>query len=91
MFIDLAEKREKCDCCSSSLVINQEGFQTCTNRKCGIVYTDTIDTSAEWRFYGAEDSGSRDPTRCGMPINPLLKESSFGCKKLFAMVDLHMK
>ena len=73
-------KREKCDCCSSRLVINQEGFQTCTNRKCGIVYTDTIDTSAEWRFYGAEDSGSRDPTRCGMPINPLLKESSFGCK-----------
>ena len=21
-----------------------------------------------------------DPTRCGMPINPLLKESSYGCK-----------
>ena len=24
----------------------------------------------------------KDPTRCGMPINPLLKESSFGCKVL---------
>ena len=34
----------------------------------------------EWRYYGADDNNSRDPTRCGMPINPLLKQSSYGCK-----------
>jgi transcription initiation factor TFIIIB Brf1 subunit/transcription initiation factor TFIIB len=39
-----------------------------------------IDQGAEWRYYGADDNQSGDPTRCGMPINPLLKESSFGCK-----------
>jgi transcription initiation factor TFIIB len=38
-----------------------------------------IDQGAEWRFYGS-DNQSEDPTRCGMPINPLLKESSYGCK-----------
>ena len=41
-----------------------------------------LDFNAEWRFYGADDNSSRDPTRCGMPVNPLLKQSSFGCKVL---------
>ena len=41
-----------------------------------------MDQSAEWRYYGADDNQNSDPTRCGMPINPLLKESSFGCKVL---------
>jgi len=41
-----------------------------------------LDQSAEWRFYGADDNSNSDPTRCGMPINPLLKESSYGCKVL---------
>ena len=36
--------------------------------------------TAEWRYYGADDNSMSDPTRCGMPINPLLKESSYGCK-----------
>ena len=39
-----------------------------------------MDQAAEWRYYGADDSKSVNPTRCGMPINPLLKESSYGCK-----------
>jgi transcription initiation factor TFIIB len=74
--------REICDGCAGRLVITDEGFQACTNRMCGIIYTDNLDQTAEWRFYGADDSSSSDPTRCGMPINPLLKESSFGCKVL---------
>ena len=44
------------------------------------MYKDMIDQGAEWRFYGADDNQMGDPTRCGMPINPLLKESSYGCK-----------
>ena len=73
-------EREKCECCQSALAQTDEGFLGCTNSKCGIIYTDTLDQGAEWRFYGADDNQAGDPTRCGMPINPLLKESSFGCK-----------
>ena len=58
----------------------RDGFLCCTNKKCGMIYKDVLDTGAEWRYYGADDSQNNDPTRCGMPINPLLKESSFGCK-----------
>ena len=76
--------REKCDQCESSLAFSDEGFLTCTNNKCAIIYKDIVDQSAEWRFYGAEDNQNSDPTRCGMPINPLLQESSFGCKIICA-------
>jgi len=74
--------RENCDRCSFNLAFSEEGFLTCTNYKCGIIYKDLIDQSAEWRYYGADDNQNSDPTRCGMPINPLLKESSYGCKVL---------
>tara|TARA_Y100000816_G_scaffold291980_1_gene285258 strand:- start:25 stop:1107 length:1083 start_codon:yes stop_codon:yes gene_type:complete len=74
--------REQCELCAFSLAFSEEGFLTCTNKKCGIIYKDTTDQSAEWRYYGADDNQSGDPTRCGMPINPLLRESSFGCKVL---------
>jgi transcription initiation factor TFIIB len=73
-------QRENCAGCEANLSITDEGFLACTNINCGIVYHDILDQSAEWRFYGADDNHSEDPTRCGMPINPLLKESSYGCK-----------
>lgn len=73
-------EREFCENCNTNLVFNETGFLTCTNPKCAIIYTDNIDQGAEWRFYGADDSGGNDPTRCGMPINPLLRESSYSCK-----------
>jgi len=72
--------RELCERCDYTLAFSEEGFLTCTNRKCGIVYKDIVDHSAEWRYYGADDNQNSDPTRCGMPINPLLEESSYGCK-----------
>jgi transcription initiation factor TFIIB len=74
--------REKCDYCASMLAFSDEGFLTCTNTRCGIIYKDLLDQSAEWRYYGVDDNHNNDPTRCGMPINPLLHESSFGCKVL---------
>jgi len=65
---------------------------TCTNTKCGIIYKDMVDHSAEWRYYGADDNQNNDPTRCGMPINPLLQESSFGCKVLcFGSMSYEMR
>lgn len=74
--------RESCERCDSSLAFSEEGFLTCTNTRCGIIYKDIVDQTAEWRYYGADDNQNSDPTRCGMPINPLLQESSFGCKVL---------
>jgi transcription initiation factor TFIIIB Brf1 subunit/transcription initiation factor TFIIB len=74
--------REICERCETILAFSDEGFLTCTNNKCGIIYKDLVDHGAEWRYYGADDNQSSDPTRCGMPINPLLRESSYGCKVL---------
>jgi len=73
---------DKCMTCNSPLIIMDDGFPTCTNDKCGIIYRDILDYSPEWRFYGADDKNTNDPTRCGNPINPLLVQSSFGCKVL---------
>jgi len=74
--------REMCERCENILAFSEEGFLTCTNPKCGIIYKDIVDLSAEWRYYGADDNQNSDPTRCGMPINSLLEESSYACKIL---------
>ena len=72
-----------CKMCDSVLLIMEDGVPTCTNIECGIIYKDVIDYSPEWRYYNSGDNKKNvDPTRCGNPINPLLKESSFGCKIL---------
>ena len=80
--IRILPNRENCEQCNSGLAFTDEGFPACTNKKCGVIYMDIVDQSAEWRYYGADDNQNGDPTRCGMPINPLLKESSFGCQVL---------
>ncbi len=75
--------RENCDVCSSDVVLTDDGFLTCKNPNCSILYKDeSLDQTAEWRYYGADDNQASDPTRCGMPVNPLLIESSYGCKVL---------
>jgi transcription initiation factor TFIIB len=74
--------RDKCENCNSNLYIGEDKYLTCSNNKCGIIYKDSMDLGAEWRYYGAADNQMSDPTRCGMPINPLLQESSYGCKVL---------
>jgi len=78
----VSSEADVCNLCNSPLMVMDIGFPTCTNTNCGVIYKDTLDYSPEWRFYGAEDKNANDPTRCGNPINPLLVESSFGCKVL---------
>ena len=73
-------QRERCDLCNSAVAYTQQKLLTCSNPSCAVVYKDVLDETAEWRYYGADDNSMSDPTRCGMPINPLLKESSYGCK-----------
>jgi transcription initiation factor TFIIB len=77
-----SSEQDLCNLCSSPLMVMDIGFPTCTNTECGVIYKDSLDYSPEWRFYGTEDKNAKDPARCGNPINPLLVESSFGCKVL---------
>lgn len=77
-----SQTTDACLSCGSALMTMEEGFPTCVNKSCGMVYTDTLDYSPEWRYFGAEDKNANDPTRCGNPINPLLEMSSYGCKVL---------
>lgn len=78
--IQVKTKREYCDKCKSEVKLD-DGFLVCSNNKCGIIYKDVLDQCAEWKFYNNENN-NQDPTRCGMPINPLLQESSYACKVL---------
>lgn len=71
-----------CQTCNSLLCLNTDGFYICSDNSCGIINKNILDQSAEWRYYASEDQGNTDPTRCGMPVNPLLEESSYGCKVL---------
>ena len=68
--------KETSDCCS--IIDNymaDNGTITCI--KCNNTITNILD-GPEWRFYGVQDSKRTNPTRCGMPVNPLLPESSVG-------------
>lgn len=64
-----------CKKCQVEL-FNIDGNVVC--KKCGTLYEDIklIDETAEYRYYGADDSKGNDPTRCGMPVDPLLPKSS---------------
>jgi len=65
-----------CYVCGSVLQITPDQFKSCSESTCGIIYRNMTNNGAEWRS-GAEDT--TNSARCGMPVNPLLKESSFGC------------
>lgn len=64
-----------CENCQSDDVILGDGNYIC--RACQCLTSRFIDSSAEWRFYGNDD-GKADPSRCGMPVNNLLPDSSLG-------------
>lgn len=68
-------KKEK-SCCEikDNYQINQ-GIIKC--KICSNTISNITDLP-EWRYYGATDTKGVDPTRCGMPINSLLPESSVG-------------
>jgi len=71
--------KDTCKECEAPLFVTDEGFYCCSSKNCGIIYKGVLDFGPEWRYYGADDTNASDPTRCGMPINPLLPESSYGC------------
>lgn len=73
-------ERTTCDVCGAQTEMTDDGYVACINSACGIIYKDVLDQSPEWRFYGSEGGQTSDPSRCGIPINPYLIESSYGCK-----------
>jgi transcription initiation factor TFIIB len=70
------EKDLVCTSCKSTDVISKSGYIVCTS--CGTTMDGIIDDNQEWRYYGADDTKSSDPTRCGLPTNHLLPISSLG-------------
>jgi transcription initiation factor TFIIB len=63
-------------CCEKPNIINDAGQYVC--KSCSTIASSHLDTGAEWRFYGADDSKTADPNRVGMPVNDLLPTSSLG-------------
>lgn len=46
--------------------------------KCYTVLFKNLDSQAEWRFYGASDNKSSDPSRCGLPVNQFTPTAAMG-------------
>jgi transcription initiation factor TFIIIB Brf1 subunit/transcription initiation factor TFIIB len=65
-----------CEACGANSMVVEDGQNICTS--CCTVMGRIIDHTAEWRYYGADDSRDEDPTRCGLPTNDLLPKSSLG-------------
>ena len=71
-----SKSNEYCEECSSQDIVIINGELICRN--CGCINDTVIDANAEWRYYGSDDSKFSDPTRCGLPTNDLLPQSSLG-------------
>lgn len=71
---DMHFKEKHCCVLQGNIVIEQ-GMTKC--KVCSNIISNIVD-NPEWRYYGNTDSKSSDPTRCGMPVNTLLPESSVG-------------
>jgi transcription initiation factor TFIIB len=76
---------ERCTSCSSIKIVELEGRYVCQD--CGIENNLIIDCGQEWRYYGSDDTKGSDPSRCGMPTNELLPNSSIGSSVGFSNGD----
>ena len=78
----LQEKKEEIiKCCQKEenyLISN--GIIQC--KLCSNTISNICD-NPEWRYYSGNDNKTSDPTRCGMPVNALLPESSIGSSVSF--------
>jgi transcription initiation factor TFIIIB Brf1 subunit/transcription initiation factor TFIIB len=63
-----------CSYCQESSLCEEEGMMVCTS--CGRESGPIITTQQEWR--NNLEPGKSDPSRCGMPMHPLLPHSSLG-------------
>ena len=71
------EDKKKFPCaCKNPEDVLVDGNYICS--QCNSIIGRYIDNGAEWRYYGADDNKNSDPTRCGLPTNELLPDSSLG-------------
>ena len=77
-----------CKKCGNELLMSDDSLMVCSNRNCGHTIARSLDQTPEWRY---KNEGSDDPARCGMPMNPLLQESSYGCKLTGAYKSVQMR
>lgn len=75
MNIEAEPEQQTCACGSTDIII-EDTMQICKN--CCAVLGRIIDNTAEWRYYGSDDTRDGDPSRCGLPTNTLLPKSSLG-------------
>lgn len=66
----------ECEFCGSIHALLDGGNYICQD--CDAIVCRFIDTTAEWRYFGGDDARGADPTRCGLPVNELLPDSSLG-------------
>jgi transcription initiation factor TFIIB len=66
----------KCTNCPDIDLIQTDGLYVCP--QCCMINDNVIDETPEWRYYGADDNKSVNPTRCGMPTNEFYSEASLG-------------
>lgn len=65
-----------CTGCNSDDLNEIDGYNVCQN--CGLYNECVIDSGQEWRYYGADDNKSVDPSRCDLPVNDLLPHTCVG-------------
>ena len=83
--VSLVELNDICTRCSGEYRIGEDGFPVC--QSCGMMNTQALDYSPEWRFFSVDDRNATDPSRCGNPIDPLLEQSSYAVKVLCGNVS----
>ncbi len=66
----------QCPCATSDETIIQEDLNICS--LCGEVKHRSIDSGAEYRFFGHDDRSSNDPCRVGAPTDSRFPSSSLG-------------
>lgn len=81
--LDKKEETEKVLSCCDLKDNYQSDNDMIICKVCKNVITNICD-NPEWRYYGSKDNKSSDPTRCGMPVNTLLPESSVGSSVSFS-------
>jgi transcription initiation factor TFIIIB Brf1 subunit/transcription initiation factor TFIIB len=73
----LKEDQTICPTCGTERdEMETDEFTICT--KCGEVKERTIDSGAEYRFFGSDDRGSSDPCRVGAPTDTRFPTSTLG-------------
>jgi len=68
-----------CETCGLESCHVEEGYLVCHG--CSVAKSATLDSGAEWRHFSSESGSSRrqgDPSRVGMPVNPLMPHSGTG-------------